>query len=233
MSEVIWSGKPNMWKTSAKMLAVFILLSLVFSPLLFFPSLYFVGAVLTLLISVAYYFSKKAFTYYITSNSVRISKSWVFGNYDRVITLDKIQDVYVKQGIIARRFKCGSLVFVTTTGLEVGYTIAGGGAEEEGVGAGGGFATPQVVESKGNTFSDIQDPASAREIMMNKLTDWRNAFQQQKIAASTQKMATSLERIEERSTVQPSQTRFCHMCGAGNTSESRFCHKCGSKLLTE
>jgi predicted Zn-ribbon and HTH transcriptional regulator len=225
MSQVIWSGKPYMRKTAAKMLAIFILLSLIFSPLLLFPSLYFLGAVLTLLFFVAYYFSKNAFTYYLTSNSVRISKSWVFGNYDRQITFDKIQDIYVKQGIFARRFECGSLVFVTTTGLEVGYTIAGG--------TGGRFATPQVAESKGNKFSDIQGPANVREILMNKLADWRNVFQQQKIATSTQKMATSLERIEERSTVQPSKAGFCHMCGASTTSESSFCHKCGSKLLTE
>jgi uncharacterized membrane protein YdbT with pleckstrin-like domain len=231
MSEVVWSGKPNMRKTAAKILVVLILLTLVFSPLLFFfPSLYLLGAFLTLIICIVSYFSKNAFKYYITPNSVRISKSWVFGSGDREITLDKIQDVYVNQGIIARRFKCGSLVFVTTTGLEVGYTIAGGAAEEEGVGAGGGFATPQIVESARNTFMDIQNPASVREILMNRLTEWRSVFQQQKIATSVQKMATGTSTGVSSSLAPPPEgTKYCIGCGIRIPATAAYCASCGIK----
>ena len=49
----------------------------------------------------------------------------VFGSYIREITFDQIRDIHVMQGLLARRFNCGSLVFITTTGLEVGYR--GGG----------------------------------------------------------------------------------------------------------
>jgi hypothetical protein len=43
------------------------------------------------------------------------------------MTFDEVRDVHVKQGIIARAFKCGSIVFVTTAGLEVGYVGVGAG----------------------------------------------------------------------------------------------------------
>jgi len=45
-----------------------------------------------------YYFNKRAFTYFITDKSVRVEKSWVFGNYVRELTFDQIRDVHVMQG---------------------------------------------------------------------------------------------------------------------------------------
>lgn len=36
-----------------------------------------------------YYFNKKAFAYFITDKSVRVEKSWFFGNYIREITFDQ------------------------------------------------------------------------------------------------------------------------------------------------
>jgi len=68
-----------------------------------------------------YLYWKWAHTYYVKENGVLITRSWIFGTYQREITFDKIQDVHVRQGIIAKAFKCGSVVFVTATGLEVGY----------------------------------------------------------------------------------------------------------------
>jgi len=61
----------------------------------------------------------------------------VFGSYIREITFDQIRDIHVMQGLLARRFNCGSLVFITTTGLEVGYR-GGGTAVGRGVVVGGG-----------------------------------------------------------------------------------------------
>ena len=37
-------------------------------------------------------------------------------------------------------------------------------------------------------FWDIPEPGKAREILMGKLTEWREVFQQQKIATSVEKM---------------------------------------------
>ncbi|MEM3617821.1 MAG: SHOCT domain-containing protein [Candidatus Bathyarchaeia archaeon] len=85
-------------------------------------------------------------------------------------------------------FNCGSLVFVTTTGLEVGY-VGGGAAVGRGVVVGGGTATPTIVKGRGNMFWDIPEPAKAREILMGKLTEWREVFQQQRIAVSVERIA--------------------------------------------
>ncbi|MEM3873888.1 MAG: PH domain-containing protein [Candidatus Bathyarchaeia archaeon] len=137
---------------------------------------------------IVYYFNKNAYTYFITEKSVRVEKSWFFGSYAREITFDQIRDVHVMQGILARMFNCGSLVFVTTTGLEVGY-VGGGAAVGRGVVVGGGTATPTIVKGRGNMFWDIPEPAKAREILMGKLTEWREVFQQQRIAVSVERIA--------------------------------------------
>lgn len=55
------------------------------------------------------------------------------------------------QGMLARAFKCGSLVFITATGLEVGYAVAGAGAGRT-IGAGGGIAIPKIVKRPSNMF---------------------------------------------------------------------------------
>jgi hypothetical protein len=80
------------------------------------------------------------------------------------------------------------LIFITSTGLEVGY-VGGGAAAGRGVVIGGGDVSPTVVKGKGNMFWDILEPGKAREVLMGKLTEWREVFQQQKIATSVEKMA--------------------------------------------
>ena len=119
---VLWSGKPFLKKTVVKFVCVFvvatILLSFIF---VFFPLFIPLWLAFFFIFFLFYYFNKRAFTYFITDKSVRVEKSWVFGNYFREITFDQIRDVHIMQGILARIFNCGSLVFVTSTGLEVGY----------------------------------------------------------------------------------------------------------------
>jgi len=186
---VLWSGRPFMKKTLVKFAIVFAVVSLLLSPLFFFvPPLIPFWFAFCLVLFVLYYFNKNAYTYFITDKSVRIEKSWFFGNYAREITFDQIRDVHVMQGLLARMFNCGSLVFITATGLEVGY-VGGGAAVGRGVMVGGGAATPTIVKGGGNMFWDILEPAKAREILMGKLTEWREAFQQQRIAASVEKIA--------------------------------------------
>jgi hypothetical protein len=92
------------------------------------------------------------------------------------------------QGILARIYNCGSLVFVTESGLEVGY-VGGGGAVGSGVIVGAGRVTPTIVKGRGNRLWDIADPGKARELLISKLTEWREVFQQQKISTSLEKMA--------------------------------------------
>ncbi|MEM1697997.1 MAG: PH domain-containing protein, partial [Thermofilaceae archaeon] len=148
------------------------------------PTLFLLYVVSALLSFAFYYYWKIAHTYYVTPNSVLISRSWVFGTYQREITLDKIQDVHVQQGLLARAFDCGSLVFVTTTGYEIGYMYAG-------VGRGVVVATgkPRVRRTASNAFLDIRSPVSVREIIMKGLVAWREAFQQQRIASAVERMA--------------------------------------------
>ncbi|MEM0459855.1 MAG: PH domain-containing protein [Thermofilaceae archaeon] len=184
MREVVWSGKPYMRKTVVKFLLLFtlstVLLIWLWSAV---PTLFLLYVVSALLSFAFYYYWKNAHTYYVTPNSVLISRSWVFGTYQREITLDKIQDVHVQQGLLARAFDCGSLVFVTTTGYEIGYTYAG-------VGRGVVVATgkPRVRRTASNAFLDIRSPVSVREIIMKGLVAWREAFQQQRIASAVERM---------------------------------------------
>jgi len=211
MGEVIWSGKPYMKKTVVKFSLAFLALTLLFSPLFYLlwiqsPQYGLTAFAIWLLITglyfAVYYFNKRAYVFYITNKSVRIQKSWVFGTYEREITLDQIRDVHVSQGVLARFFNCGSLMFVSTAGLEVGYAHAGAGvgAGVGGVlvGGGAGSTTPTLLRGRGNTFWDVPDPSSVRQTLVAKLTEWREVAQEQR-------MASALEKITEKmpSTTQP------------------------------
>ncbi|MEM2321204.1 MAG: SHOCT domain-containing protein [Candidatus Bathyarchaeia archaeon] len=179
----LWSGKPYIKKTVVKFLIVFVVLLVLL--LLVHPLLALAWVVFSAVAFTIYYYNKMAYTYHITEKTIRIDKSWVFGNYVRELTFDQIRDVHVMQGILARAMNCGSLTFVTTTGLEVGYV---GTAAGKGVVVGG--ARPRLMVWRGGRFWDIKEPQKVREILMSKIPEWREAAQQQRIA-------TSLEKITE------------------------------------
>jgi len=61
-------------------------------------------------------------------------------------------------------------VFVTSTGLEVGY-VGEGAAAGRGVIMGGCGVSPTVV--KGKHVLDILEQGKAREVLMGKLIEWR------------------------------------------------------------
>uniref|UniRef100_A0A7J3PL26 SHOCT domain-containing protein n=1 Tax=Staphylothermus marinus TaxID=2280 RepID=A0A7J3PL26_STAMA len=82
-------------------------------------------------------------------------------------------------------FKCGSVVFVTSSGLEVGYVVSGGG---EYVYA--GKAIPRLVRGAWNSFIDIRFPEEVRELIMKKIIAWREVFQQQRIAEAVERIAS-------------------------------------------
>lgn len=169
-----WSAKPFMKKTLVKFGIIFIAITFLLS------STPLVGLwVLSAIVFFGFYYpSKNSLTYYIMDRSVKIEKSWVFGNYSREITFDQILDIQINQRILARQFDCGSLVFVTKTGLEVGKIVAGGGD------GGARRVTPTVIKGRGNTFFDILEPGKAKELLMEKLTKWRTVYQQQSMAQS-------------------------------------------------
>ena len=50
-------------------------------------------------------------------------------------------------------------------------------------------ATPTLIKRSSNSFLDVRDPASVRETIMSRLVSWREAYQQQKIAGTLERMA--------------------------------------------
>lgn len=181
--QLLWTGKPYLKKTFVKFLLTFIIILILFS--LIHLLLVLAWVIFSIIFFIVYYYNKRAYTYYITEKSIRVEKSWVFGNYVRELTFDQIRDVHVMQGIIARAMNCGSLVFMTTTGLEVGHV---------GVAVGRGIiigeTRPRLIAWRGGRFWDVREPQKVREILMSRISEWREVVQQQR-------MATSLERIAE------------------------------------
>lgn len=179
---ILWSGKPYLKKTLLKFLIIFIILLFLLLPLN--PLLALIWVVSSAALFVIYYYNKKAYTYHITEKSIRIEKSWVFGNYVRELTFDQIRDVHVMQGVIARAMGCGSLAFVTTSGLEVGHTWVTIGKDVM-----VGKTKPRIVTWRGGRFWDIREPQKVRDILMSKISEWREVAQQQRIATSLERMA--------------------------------------------
>lgn len=203
---ILWTGKPYMKKTAVEIIVVAVVLLIIVAlidlmmsgGILGFALPAIVILVLVAIIGVPYYYSKRAYTYYIKDNSVLITKKWIFGTYSREITYDQILDIHISQGPIAKAFNAGSLIFVTSTGLEIGYTVTGGGGYtgagrfiRGGVFGGGGTVTPHVRKTRGNAFSDIQMPESVKDIIMSQIVKWREAFQQQRIATGVEAIASA------------------------------------------
>lgn len=191
-SEIIWSGKPYIKKTIVKAIIIYVLLSLMFIWLfVVVPSLFIAYTIFAWLFIAFYIYWKSAHTYYVKENSVLITRSWIFGTYRRELTFDRLHDVHVQQGPLARLFKCGSVVFVTTAGLEVGYVGVGGGGRASGGGVifGGGGAVPVLLRGAWNSFMDVRLPEHVSELIVKKLIEWREVFQQRKIATAVEKMA--------------------------------------------
>lgn len=183
---VLWSGKPYIKKTIVKAFILYIIVSLFFIwTIIFAPHAFLIYTISIWIIVAFYIYWKKAHTYYVMENSVLITRDWVFGKYQREITFDRIQDVHIQQGLLARMFKCGSVVFVTSSGLEVGYVVSGGG---EYVYA--GKAIPRLVRGAWNSFIDIRFPEEVRELIMKKIIAWREVFQQQRIAEAVERIAS-------------------------------------------
>jgi len=186
----LWSGKPYLKKTVVKFLLLLAITTAFLFLAGFFLATFFITLaalwlIIMVVIFIPYYYSKRAYTYHITDRSVRIEKSWIFGSYVRELTFDQLRDVHVMQGILARAMNCGSVAFVTTSGLETGHVAVGVGR-----GIIFGKTAPRLVTWRGGRFWDVRDPWKVHETLMGKIPAWREAYQQQR-------MATSLEKIAE------------------------------------
>jgi hypothetical protein len=176
-----WSAKPFMKKTLVKFGIIFALITLFAATNYFLAAVWIFMSIIIVPLFVYYYQSKKSYLYHITDRSVKVEKSWIFGNYTRELTFDHILDIRVYQGILARYFDCGSLLFVTKTDLGRRRSLT----PLE-------FIVLFLFAPRNNIFWDILEPVKARELLMKQLTEWRTVYQQQSIAASQRGMATSL-----------------------------------------
>jgi membrane protein YdbS with pleckstrin-like domain len=192
MGAVVWSGRPYMRKTVVKFILLFAAVTLLLSPLwAALPLLYAVFALISAVVFVLHYSWKSGHAYYIRENSVLITQSWVFGGYQREITPDIIQDVHVQQGLLARAFRCGSVVFTTRTGLEVGYMAYEAGPRILRL----IVARPVLMRSSYNAFLDVPHPEQARELLLQKLIVWREAYQQQRIVEAQREIVSAQQRV--------------------------------------
>ena len=165
----------------------------------FFPSAYNVSAItaiylLTSPLDLAYLalaflvFYKDWFTYYVTRSSVIIRRDWLLGSDEREITFDKIEDVRVEQGLLAKMAGCGSIVFITSAGAEIGYVVTGGAIRILEALLGVFLLKPFVVGSPWNRLWDVPDPFWAKEVLMSRVVEWREVYQQRRIAEALEKM---------------------------------------------
>jgi len=228
----LWSGKPFMKKTIIKFAIIFITTTILLSAIFIqiFPILIGIWALMAFLYFGVYYLSKRAFTYHITERSVRIEKSWIFGNYVRELTFDQISDIHINQGILARMFDCGSLVFVTTTGLEVGARGVGGGVVRGGIFGGGGTVTPTLVKTRGNMLWDILNPGKARELLISKLSEWRSVYQEQKMAESLKTIATRTPQTMPMGSIAEELNKLKALYESGTLTKREY-EKAKKKLL--
>lgn len=146
---------------------------------------------------VVYYFDKRAYTYYVTGKSVRIVKSWVFGTYERELTLDQIIDAHINQGFLARLFNCGSLGFVSTAGLEVAYKHSGVGIGGGMIFGGAGTSAPSLLKGRANTFWDVPNPVSVKEVLLNKIAQWRDVVQEKRMADTIEKITEKMPSVTQ------------------------------------
>ena len=123
---VLWSGKPFLKKTVAKFFCIFVVITILLSFIfVLFPLLIPLWLAFSFIFFLFYYFNKRAFTYFITDKSVRVEKSWVFGNYVREITFDQIRDAHVMQGIPAEFSIAACLFLSLLLGLRLGMLEEG------------------------------------------------------------------------------------------------------------
>jgi membrane protein YdbS with pleckstrin-like domain len=132
-------------------------------------------------------------------------------------TFDKIQNVNLHQGIIARPFGYGTII----------YQTAGIMSQRE----------RTVLRSGGVVWTGVKDPITTRRYM-NEVTEY---FRQQQKVQEFQQMASVLRSSGVLTTgaappprppvtslpPTPSAARFCSSCGAPLAAGVRFCAACG------
>lgn len=98
-----WSAKPFMKKTLVKFGIIFIVITF----LLIMTPLVALWVIIAIVFFGFYYQNKKSYTYHLTDRSVKVEKSWVFGNYTRELTFDQITDIHINHTYQSRNISEG------------------------------------------------------------------------------------------------------------------------------
>jgi len=85
-----------------------------------------------------------------------------------------------------------------------------------------------------STFFDILEPGKAKELLMDKLTNWRIVYQQQSMAASQRNMAASLGIIAGKAkpvvSMSEELTKLKNLCDNNAITKEEY-EKAKQKLL--
>lgn len=119
-------------------------------------------------------------------------------------------------------FNCGSLVFVTKTGLGRRRS------SREAVTLLEFVVLSTVLKRRDNTFWDILEPGKARELLMKQLTKWRTVYQQQSMAASLGIIAGKAQPVVSMS---EELTKLKNLCDNGSITKEEY-EKAKQKLLS-
>ncbi len=167
---------------------------------------------------------RRAHKYYITNFRIISAKEFITHEY-REVTLDKISDVVLKQGVLGRIFGFGSLIPITASGFGLGsdFSMAGGGVLGKGVGVGiGGGKSVNVP--RGRSYFILYGVRKPREVL-NLISQIRYEYIE---APYLRKISQDLERVM----IQVAGTKLlkCPKCGVDIIKDANYCSNCGLKL---
>jgi len=102
-----------------------------------------------------YCLNKKGYKYYISDRAIRIEKSWIFGKKVKELSFNQIVCTRIRQGFLAKEFKCGSLEIIALTKKPVG--------------------TGRVkTRARRYVLWNIHYPEKVEEIIINKTLEWQS-----------------------------------------------------------
>lgn len=208
--------------------------------IVFFSLVIFSWLVFSILFFILYCLNKKAFTYYIRKESVKIEKSGILSSYVKVISFDEIKEVHIQQGFLAKRLSCGSLVF-TLTGIGTPYSEPIIVREDTRI----IFLRSMLsMLLKGRSiFWDIQNPEKVANILINEIAKRRKALEQKMTLDSIFRELNRLKKLLDEGVITqweyeeakrklivliPQQTVTCKYCGTVYPESEVKCPNCGA-----
>ena len=144
MGEAAWASRPCISKTLVKGGLAFLVLILFFGGSPLFPAL----ALALFLFLIYRVLSKLSFSYRVAGGVLVISRRWLY-SFERRVPLDSVLEVSVVAGPVAKLFKCGTVVLVTGSRLEVEKSAL----------------KPSVRKKPWNTLWDVKNPWKAAALL--------------------------------------------------------------------